>query len=168
MARHKKSRLFYNFIWILILAALLTLPSLGITELSALALEQEARCGQAEHVHTEACYYRDMLICGKKAHSHSQNCYLVLLSDNDINWLLTTMEATEEKSLESVIDSVMVQALTLNESLISENSQQIYLAADSVKQLNTVISDAGRLVGVGDFRPSYGRFVVSGFKVLEQ
>jgi len=91
MARHKKSRLFYNFIWILILAALLTLPSLGITELSALALEQEARCGQAEHVHTEACYYRDMLICGKKAHSHSQNCYLVLLSDNDINWLLTTM-----------------------------------------------------------------------------
>ena len=34
--------------------------------------------------------------------------------------------------------------------------------------LNTVISDAGRLVGVGDFRPSYGRFVVSGFKVLEQ
>lgn len=27
---------------------------------------------------------------------------------------------------------------------------------------------AGRLVGIGDFRPSYGRFVVSSFKVLEE
>ena len=33
--------------------------------------------------------------------------------------------------------------------------------------LNAVISDAGRLVGVGDFRPSYGRFVVSNFEVLD-
>lgn len=32
--------------------------------------------------------------------------------------------------------------------------------------LNAVLSDAGRLVGIGDFRPSYGRFVVSSFKVL--
>lgn len=35
----------------------------------------------------------------------------------------------------------------------------------SPQTLNSVIADAGRLVGVGDFRPSYGRFVVSGFKV---
>lgn len=34
--------------------------------------------------------------------------------------------------------------------------------------LNDVIQSAGKLVGVGDFRPTYGRFVVTGFKVLEQ
>lgn len=38
----------------------------------------------------------------------------------------------------------------------------------SPQMLNGVIVDAGRLVGVGDFRPSYGRFNVVGFEVLEQ
>lgn len=38
----------------------------------------------------------------------------------------------------------------------------------SPQTLNGVIADAGRLVGVGDFRPSYGRFNVVGFEVLEQ
>lgn len=32
--------------------------------------------------------------------------------------------------------------------------------------LQEVLHDAGRLVGVGDFRPTYGRFVVSSFAVL--
>lgn len=32
--------------------------------------------------------------------------------------------------------------------------------------LRTVLNDAGRLIGVGDFRPSYGRFSVVGFNVL--
>lgn len=34
--------------------------------------------------------------------------------------------------------------------------------------LNEVIQQAGRLIGVGDFRPTYGRFVVTRFEVLEQ
>ena len=38
----------------------------------------------------------------------------------------------------------------------------------SPQTLNAVIADAGRLVGVGDFRPSYGRFVVTGFTVLAE
>lgn len=38
----------------------------------------------------------------------------------------------------------------------------------SPQTLNTVVADAGRLVGVGDFRPSYGRFVVTGFTVLKE
>lgn len=38
----------------------------------------------------------------------------------------------------------------------------------SPQTLNAVIADAGRLVGVGDFRPSYGRFVVTGFTVLDE
>ena len=33
--------------------------------------------------------------------------------------------------------------------------------------LNEVVSAAGRLVGVGDFRPTYGRFSITGFRVLE-
>lgn len=33
--------------------------------------------------------------------------------------------------------------------------------------LNETIGAAGRLVGVGDFRPSYGRFVVTSFKQLD-
>jgi len=32
--------------------------------------------------------------------------------------------------------------------------------------LNAVLADAGRLIGVGDFRPTYGRFNVTSFEVL--
>lgn len=38
----------------------------------------------------------------------------------------------------------------------------------SPQTLNAVIADAGRLVGVGDFRPSYGRFVVTRFTPLDE
>lgn len=34
-------------------------------------------------------------------------------------------------------------------------------------QLHKLLVDAGRLVGVGDFRPSYGRFAVVSFEVLK-
>lgn len=33
--------------------------------------------------------------------------------------------------------------------------------------LNTVIQNAGRLIGVGDFRPTFGRFNVTRFEVLD-
>ncbi len=33
--------------------------------------------------------------------------------------------------------------------------------------LRSAIEDAGRLVGIGDFRPSYGRFALNRFQVLE-
>jgi hypothetical protein len=33
--------------------------------------------------------------------------------------------------------------------------------------LNQTIAAAGKLVGVGDFRPSYGRFSVVAFEVLD-
>lgn len=32
--------------------------------------------------------------------------------------------------------------------------------------LHEVISNAGRLIGVGDFRPTYGRFAIHGFEVV--
>jgi hypothetical protein len=37
----------------------------------------------------------------------------------------------------------------------------------SQKMLHEVLSNAGRLVGLGDFRPSFGRFQINSFKVLE-
>jgi len=33
--------------------------------------------------------------------------------------------------------------------------------------LNEVIAQAGKLIGVGDFRPTYGRFQVVGFEILD-
>jgi hypothetical protein len=39
-----------------------------------------------------------------------------------------------------------------------------YLAVEFVQRL---VTDAGRLIGVGDFRPSYGRFSVTKFDVLD-
>ena len=35
------------------------------------------------------------------------------------------------------------------------------------RMLNQVLGDAGRLVGVGDFRPTFGRFSVTKFEVLK-
>ncbi len=35
----------------------------------------------------------------------------------------------------------------------------------SPQTLNSTLSAAGRLIGVGDFRPTYGRYVVTGFEV---
>ena len=37
----------------------------------------------------------------------------------------------------------------------------------SPEMLNGLIVDAGRLVGISDFRPTYGRFNVTGFEVLK-
>lgn len=37
----------------------------------------------------------------------------------------------------------------------------------SPSMLNEVIQQAGKLIGVGDFRPTYGRFQVVGFNVLD-
>lgn len=33
--------------------------------------------------------------------------------------------------------------------------------------LNEVVQQAGKLIGIGDFRPTYGRFQVVGFKILD-
>jgi hypothetical protein len=38
----------------------------------------------------------------------------------------------------------------------------------SPMDLNDSLQTAGRLIGVGDFRPTYGRFVVTNFEVLEE
>lgn len=136
----RANRLFYNLIMVLPLIVMLLLSMLGLGTLEALALEQEARCGYEEHAHTEACYIGEILVCGQKAHSHSQNCYLVLLEDNDINWLLQTMSGTEEKSLEGIIDSALVQALSLNENLHTD-TDEVPLNEESISTLNATIQE---------------------------
>ena len=63
-----------------------------------------------EHVHRDECYLNNVLICGEKAHTHGENCYLLRLEDNDINRILSEIEADEEKSLEHVITNVVYKA----------------------------------------------------------
>lgn len=77
---------------------------------SVVALEQDARCGMVEHVHRDECYLNNVLICGERAHTHGENCYLLRLEDNDINRILSEIEADEEKSLEHVITNVVYKA----------------------------------------------------------
>ena len=104
---------FNNRIWVLVvLAVLLVISAVGASSAftSSLALEQEARCGMEEHVHTEECYMDDILICGKKMHTHTESCYLVLLKDNNINTLLSKVDQSEDKSLESVIWNTVANA----------------------------------------------------------
>lgn len=38
----------------------------------------------------------------------------------------------------------------------------------SPENLISVLNDAGRLIGLGDFRPTFGRFVVSGFNIRKE
>ena len=95
--------------------------------LSSVALEQEARCGIVEHIHTDECYKNDILRCEETAHVHDANCYIVLLEENDINELLTEIDNSEERSLESVItdtvDTAMV-TISLNESNAEEQAEE--------------------------------------------
>lgn len=141
MEKRKRIPLFYNLIAVFVLLVMLGLSTLGTPTLSSVALEQNARCGQQEHIHRDACYIGDILRCEIKAHTHSENCYLVRLSDNDINWLLQTMDESEDKSLEGVIDSAMVQALMLNDDLTAEDFQPVRLQSEDVTQLNRVIEE---------------------------
>jgi len=112
----------YNRIWIP--AACLLIFLLGFVSMKnllsrSLALEQVARCGIEEHIHTQDCYKDNRLICPKIAHSHTENCYLVLLKDNDINLLLSHVEALPDRSLESLIGQTVDNALLYNHDLTS-------------------------------------------------
>ena len=165
MAQKEQKRRFYNRIKILVVMLILagiTLHGAGGGIASALGLEQAARCGMEEHIHDEeACYVGTVLTCSKKMHVHSERCYLLLLEDNDINWLLDVVDSTENNTLEAAIDSAVSQAMTLN-SVSSENpaneksadpetqllsveikDEPIPLSSAKVSQLNTVISENG-------------------------
>ena len=121
-------------IWLFVALAVLLLLSVfrafsSVTE--ALALEQQPRCGMAEHLHTESCYINDVLVCRQKAHTHSDSCYPLLLADNDINQLLTQIAATRDRSLESLLRSGNVRGiLVLNKDLRVQTTQEGSTEAD--------------------------------------
>jgi len=135
-----------NRILLLALLAVFTMLSLqgckAVGE-TAIALEQRARCGCAEHIHTQDCYLDNILVCGAKAHTHDRNCYLLKLEDNDINELLGRVDETENKSLESLIGGVLGGALDGSrspqgwESVDDGNA----LTNDDIMMLNRAISD---------------------------
>lgn len=118
--RVKKVKNPHNRIWIfaaLMLLLVFSLAGLDQAFSSTLALEQAPRCAMEEHIHTQECYSGDFLICGQKMHSHGENCYLVLLKDNDINGLLSLIDSTEEKSLETLIGNTVIRTTWLEKLL---------------------------------------------------
>ncbi len=142
MAWGKVKRLFYKLILTALLLVLTVVTVAGLTAESALAMEQQVRCGLTEHTHTDECYLDGILLCQQKAHLHTENCYLVLLEDNDVNALMQTVEQSDSKSLEGVLDSAMGQALVLNEDLAAAPSPLI-LTSQEISTLNETIVDNG-------------------------
>lgn len=105
-----------NRIWIaagVVVFLLLSLLSLRGGMVSAVALEQSARCGMEEHTHSSACYTGSRLTCLQPQHTHTENCYLVLLRDNDINTLLAQVDADTSNNLETVIANTVTAATQL-------------------------------------------------------
>lgn len=135
----KIKRLFYKLILAGMLLLLIVLTAAGLTVKDTVALDQQVRCGLQEHTHGEQCYLDGLLLCKQKAHNHTENCYMVLLQDNDVNWLLQTISKSGKQSLESVLDSTLGQALVLNESLSSE--PPLLLTAQDISSLNDTITD---------------------------
>ena len=135
-------RLFYKLILVVALALLTVMTAAGITAETAVALDQQVRCDLEEHTHTAQCYMDGILLCRQKAHTHSENCYLVLLEDNDVNWLLQTIGESEDKSLEGVLDSTLGQAMTLNGD-VPDATAPVTLTAGDISSLNNTIEDNG-------------------------
>ena len=104
-----------------VLVIALSLVSIRSAFVSAVALEQTARCGAEEHCHTAVCYENNRLHCGKNEHTHNRNCYLVLLKDNDINSLLSYIDRDESHSLEALIYRTVDTAIQYNEDLALAN-----------------------------------------------
>ena len=103
----------HNRIWIaagVVVFLLLSLLPLRGGMVSAVALEQSARCGMTEHTHDSACYTGSRLTCIQPQHTHTENCYLVLLRDNDINNLLARVDADTSNNLETVITHTVTTA----------------------------------------------------------
>ena len=135
----KLKRLFYKLILTAALVLLTVMTVSGLTAENTIALEQQVRCGLPEHSHTEACYLDGVLLCKMSAHNHTENCYMVLLQDNDVNWLLQTIDESDHKSLEGVLDSAVGQALVLNDDL--PNEPPLELSSQDISSLNDTIED---------------------------
>ena len=73
MKKHRKVKRWQCVTGVLAVVVLLCATYTMI--LPALTMEQQAYCGQEEHVHTDACY-EQRLICGQEEqHTHKEECY---------------------------------------------------------------------------------------------
>ena len=119
----------------------------AVTITPSVALEQEIRCGIEAHIHEDSCYDGDFLVCEKKAHSHEGNCYIVLLDENDINGVLSLLDAENEYSLEYVIDEVVDSALLFNGNINAEgqtslaDAEHIVFSQNIISELNDTITN---------------------------
>ncbi len=140
---HADNRIYGILIAILVLLLMVSVFGMQKGFSSALALEQQVRCGMEEHLHTDECYINHVLVCGQKAHTHSEDCYLLLLEDNDINMLLSEMENSDERSLESLITGVVDEAIQLNQVVSSNPIPQTenQLTVSEISTLNSVIEE---------------------------
>lgn len=120
-----------------LLLAFLLAAAMNHGILTAVALEQPACCGMEEHFHTAACYWDDLLVCGQKAHTHNERCYLLLLEDNNVNWLLAEVGADSEKSLTGVI----TRAVALGMRGTAEIADLTTLDSEKIIALNTAIGE---------------------------
>ena len=133
----------YNRIWLpvaVVLTVLLSIISVRGMTVQTLALEQQARCGIEEHVHTENCYENGKFVCYETVHTHTENCYLVLLKDNDINTLLTQVEQQPDNALETVIGQSVDNALQFNQDLTSPLATEEIRTTD-VAAINETIEE---------------------------
>lgn len=137
MATTAKKRLFYNLILCAVILFALALSLMGSRILTSIALEQPARCGQAEHHHEESCYIGDVLVCAQKAHTHAENCYLIRLRDNDLNWMLQMLDEADDKSLETVVTGLLNRILPQSGLPLGG---EVLLNADDILLLNTLAS----------------------------
>lgn len=131
-----------------VLAVTLSLVSIRSAFVSAVALEQTARCGAVEHHHDAACYESNRLCCGQAEHTHNRNCYLVLLKDNDINSLLSYVDNEQSHSLETLIYRTVGTALHYNNNLAvvergaNTNAETILLANTTANEPEQGVSSA--------------------------
>ena len=66
---HADNRIYGILIAILVLLLAVSVFGMQKGFSSALALEQQVRCGMEEHLHTDECYINHVLVCGQKAHT---------------------------------------------------------------------------------------------------
>ena len=134
-----------NRIWIaagVVVFLLLSLLSLRSNMVSAVALEQSARCGMQEHTHNSACYTGSRLTCLQPQHTHTENCYLVLLRDNDINSLLAQVDASSGNNLETVISDTVDTAAQLSGTITPLSQQNDNVHDVQVVLLNNTTTQA--------------------------
>lgn len=139
----------HNRIWLVAALVILLVFSLkGLQDVSApiIALEQEARCGMEEHIHTGQC----PAVCLVPAHTHGKNCYLVLLEDNDINALLSHVDYEQSNNLETLINTALDTALPQpkQEQVPMVDAEEPNLAVLDIAELNETMARESKPTGI--------------------